>query len=496
MFAPPNETIEQHNFFLSEMEAILARLSSHKSDNIIISADLNFGNTYCLELPLPTKPLDNTAPDLFSSYGYNQLIDIPTRISDCISLIDLFFTNNITNLVCNGTISPIADHEGVFASFVGTKTKLKTNQKRVFYYSKVKINDLIEYLNKIDYESRVFSLPTINQADAYSDILTDAFLKFVPSKLITIRENDQPWLNSFTRLLIRKKNRNYALLRRATVKLNTASNSPNVSPEFITKLTNKKTNFYNKYRESLKTPSTANKRAKTNFFSTVNSTLKNHEISAKKKFSILTKLMNNCKNSNISTIIEDGSHITDPADKAELFNNFFANKATVDNSDDEVPHLEPKNVNITLTEFNTSPIELAHIMRNIKKSNNSYCGVPGKFLSLIATPVSFVYYKILNGLFEIGYFPDIFKLGHICCIYKGATAGPMTSKNSWRPITLLPTLSKVAESVVHKRLLSHLIDNDLISHRQAAYLKGDSTIQQLSIIIHKIKMAWSKGEKK
>ena len=174
---------------------------------------------------------------------------------------------------------------------------------------------------------------------------------------------------------------------------------------------------------------------------------------------------------------------------------FFAKKATVDNNNDEVPHLEPKNINNTINKFNTSPIELAHIMRNIKKSNNSYCGVPGKFLSLIATPVSFVYYKILNGLFEIGQFPDNFKLGHICCIYKGATAGPMTSKNSWRPITLLPTLSKVAESVVHKRLLSHLMDNDLISHRQAAYLKGDSTIQQLSIIIHKIKMAWSKGEK-
>ena len=39
------------------------------------------------------------------------------------------------------------------------------------------------------------------------------------------------------------------------------------------------------------------------------------------------------------------------------------------------------------------------------------------------------------------------------------------------------------------------MDNDLISHRQAAYLKGDSTIQQLSIIIHKIKLAWSKGKK-
>ena len=122
LYRPPNESVEQHGIFLREMEAILTRLSAHKSDNIIISSDLNFGNTYCVELPLPPKPLDNTAPDIFSSFGFNQLIDVPTRVSaGCISLIDLFFTNNSFNLVCNGTIPPIADHEGVFASFIGKK---------------------------------------------------------------------------------------------------------------------------------------------------------------------------------------------------------------------------------------------------------------------------------------------------------------------------------------------------------------------------------------
>ena len=36
--------------------------------------------------------------------------------------------------------------------------------------------------------------------------------------------------------------------------------------------------------------------------------------------------MNNSKNSIIPTIIEDGTHITDSADKAELFNDFFCKK--------------------------------------------------------------------------------------------------------------------------------------------------------------------------
>ena len=127
-----------------------------------------------------------------------------------------------------------------------------------------------------------------------------------------------------------------------------------------------------------------------------------------------------------------------------------------------------------------------------QKSNNSSCGIPGKFLAIIAAQVSFQLYKVFNNIFADGIFPDVFKIGHMCCIYKGLSAGLKSSKNSWRPITLLPTLSKVAESVLHKRLLDHFIENNVISHQQAAYLKGDSTIQQVLYIVHKIRTAWSK----
>ena len=82
------------------------------------------------------------------------------------------------------------------------KTKPKANQKRVFDYSKINTNELIAFLNNIDYNTRVFSLPIIDQADVYSDILSDAFTRFVPSKLVTIRQCDQLWLNKFTCLLI------------------------------------------------------------------------------------------------------------------------------------------------------------------------------------------------------------------------------------------------------------------------------------------------------
>ena len=199
------------------------------------------------------------------------------------------------------------------------------------------------------------------------------------------------------------------------------------------------------------------------------------------------------KVSSVPPIIENGEIITDSQEKANIFNNFFSEKATVPGNNDQVPPLlQREDILSPITQFNTSPFELGHLIRIIKKSTNSYCGIPGKFLAIVATPVSFQLYKVFNNMFAEGIFPDIFKIGHICCIYKGLSAGLKSSKTSWRPITLLPTLSKVAESVLHRRLLDHFIENNVISHRQAAYLKGDSTIQQVLYIVHLIRTAWSK----
>ena len=45
--------------------------------------------------------------------------------------------------------------------------------------------------------------------------------------------------------------------------------------------------------------------------------------------------------------------------------------------------------------------------------------------------------------------------------------------------------------VLHSRLLEHCLQNNIISERQAAYLKGDSTVSQLMYIVHNIKQNWT-----
>ena len=163
------------------------------------------------------------------------------------------------------------------------------------------------------------------QAEAYSDILIRARELFVPTKQITIRPCDQPWVNSYTRLLLRKKNRNYHIFKRDSCKLTNAI-SKDSSPELVTRLSDKKQSSYKSYRSAANESCKGNRRAKLAFYNSVNATMQSSNISAKKKFSILTKLMRTQKVSSVPPIIENGEIITDSQEKANIFNNFFCRK--------------------------------------------------------------------------------------------------------------------------------------------------------------------------
>ena len=119
-----DNTADKYEEFLTESETILNNLKNHKVDIKIIASDLNFGNIYCKQPILVPKPLDNTAPELFASFGFKQLIDIPTRVREnSTSLVDLFFVSCIDTVKSHGTLPPIADHYGIFTSFISVKSQ-------------------------------------------------------------------------------------------------------------------------------------------------------------------------------------------------------------------------------------------------------------------------------------------------------------------------------------------------------------------------------------
>ena len=189
LYRPPNETADDHQLFLNTSEQILEKLSRYdKAIYKIISGDLNYGNSYCKVPVLDAKPLDSTAPDLFSSYGFFQLIDIPTRVTEnSVSLISLIYVNQPDDILCHGTLHRIADHDGVLVSFNTKSIKPKHKTRICYDYKNADVDGLIQFIKKYDFENAVFCQSVHNQCKMYTNVLTEAFSMFVPTKTIIIR---------------------------------------------------------------------------------------------------------------------------------------------------------------------------------------------------------------------------------------------------------------------------------------------------------------------
>ena len=68
----------------------------------------------------------------------------------------------------------------------------------------------------------------------------NAFSMYVPTKTVIIRPSDQPWCNSFTRLLLRRKNCNYNFYKKAYTKYINELNKVNTDNEILSRLKVKK----------------------------------------------------------------------------------------------------------------------------------------------------------------------------------------------------------------------------------------------------------------
>ena len=65
-----------------------------------------------------------------------------------------------------------------------------------------------------------------------------------------------------------------------------------------------------------------------------------------------------------------------------------------------------------------------------------------------------------------GIYPECFKLAQVTPLFKG---GDKLDLGCYRPISLLPTLSKVLEKIILVRMMSFLTNNEVSSEEQFGF---------------------------
>ncbi|KAI5731016.1 hypothetical protein M8J77_003291 [Diaphorina citri] len=137
-------------------------------------------------------------------------------------------------------------------------------------------------------------------------------------------------------------------------------------------------------------------------------------------------------------------------------------------------------------------LTLSEVCKFLKKGNPSSMGydqIPLNYITRMLDIVSPVILHIFNQSISSNTFPSIWKRALIRPIPK--VKNP-TSASDYRPISLLCSLSKVLERLVHNQVMSHIGQHNLLNPFQSGFRSGHSTCSALLKVIDDIQFALDK----
>jgi hypothetical protein len=172
----------------------------------------------------------------------------------------------------------------------------------------------------------------------------------------------------------------------------------------------------------------------------------------------------------------DNVTLINPGEIAFAFNNHYINitdKLSNTHSDGNMAaillnNFKSDNIDPMVT-TPVSEVEVKYIIQSLKSTGTSgYNGISSKILKQCASTIIKPLTYICNLSLATGTFPERCKLAIVRPIYKKGTHSEM---NNYRPVSLLPTISKVLENIVLGRLSQHIDSNKILNPSQFGFQK-------------------------
>ncbi len=201
------------------------------------------------------------------------------------------------------------------------------------------------------------------------------------------------------------------------------------------------------------------------------------------------KIINNTKIQSIRKSVElevDGNIINEAKLVADEFNKFFCNVGNIKN-----PALQPNSnypiANSPVSSMILAPVceaEVAAIFQKFEpKMSEDIDGLSMWLVKQCSEHLIRPLTQIINCSFETGTFPKALKRAKVIPIFKKDL--PSKTEN-YRPISILPALSKVFEKLFLNRLLSFFENNNILSPNQYGFRPGKTTVDAVTSLIDSI----------
>lgn len=149
-----------------------------------------------------------------------------------------------------------------------------------------------------------------------------------------------------------------------------------------------------------------------------------------------------------------------------------------------------------LTDFKLRPVSPDWVLKQLKSMDackaTGMDGIPSRLVKAAADEIFLPVTHIINKSFSTGIFPDDWKCARVTPLHK---AGAKDDPNNYRPVSILPVISKIAERAAHDQLYQFLACQGVLSEWQSGFRPGYSTSTAASYLVDYILAGMDGGGK-
>ena len=449
--------------------AIDTALTRQPSANIFVFGDFNVHHEEWL------APYSyNTDDSGIQTYNFaisqslTQIVNFPTRIPDRVdhrpSLLDLFLTSNPDICSISGS-APLGKSDHVVVSVDVSLNSRSIQEPPVhrtrYSYHAGDWDSFRDFLRDIPKDS-IFSLNADECASELASWLQAGIDAFIPCRKFQAKPHSSPWFSPACAAAIAHRNHYFHLYHKPGQ--NTAAN-----------------------HKLFRTASNQCKRviddAKSAYAQHIQDQISSQKLGSRQFWKICKAVLNKGKSA-IPPLIHGPEVLTSSKDKAQVFARQFASNSTLDDRNHPLPDFASRTDKV-LQDIVITPKLVASVISNLDPTKaTGPDGIPVIVLQKCSPELSPILSRLFRKCISESCFPSCWKAPNVIPTFKNS--GNRSDPRNYRPISLLPVISKVFETLINSALIRHIESSGLFCDAQYGFRSSRSTADLLTVFSDRI----------
>jgi len=394
--------------------------------------------------------------DLLAVHGLTDYVDFPTHILG--RSLDPVITDLTEDFISCSSLGKIgtSDHFAVMSHLCLAPAADERRQRKIWLWNRANWIGMKAELQSQNWD--VLLAGNANEkASSITRILAEMQEKYVPSRTYITKPGDQAWFGYRCYQASKKK---YRLWQR--YKANPTRHNKNL------------------YKNACKEMTATCKWARNRWQEDTKRKLSTLGAGSKEWWSLVKEYQGETRESTIPPLTQpDGTTASSNREKANLLGSLFSRKMTVPDANRTPPEI-PSICHEQLPGLQICCVRTKEILQNLntKKAPGSD-DISPQTLRWCAAELSQPLSSIFQSCIEESCWPTIWKEARVIPLHKKQSK---TNPDNYRPISLLPCISKVFEKIIAEQLMEHLENHNLISIRQFGFRSFRSTADLLLLL--------------